>query len=150
MQEQIDKDLNTAMLGGVKQWAEVLKGLKNALQYEAVAQNSADRQLSEEQIQKVLAREAKKRQEAADIYQKAGESERAETELAEKTIIEDYLPEQLDDAAIAELVKKEIAAAGAPTLADMGKIIGAVKTKAGPAADGAAIAKLVKGALGTQ
>lgn len=140
----MDKDLKAAMLAGDKQRAEVLRGLKNALQYEAVAQKSADRSLSDEQIQKVLAREAKKRQEAADIYQKAGESQRAETELAEKKIIEQYLPEQMDEAAILELVKDEIAAAGSPTMADMGKIIGAVKQKAGASADGATIAKLVK------
>ncbi len=150
MQDKLDGDLKAAMLSGDKQRAEVLRGLKNALQYEAVAQSSADRRLSEEQIGKVLAREAKKRQEAADIYQKAGESERAKTELAEKTIIKEYLPEQLDEAAIAELIKKEIATAPAPTLADMGKIIGAVKAKAGPATDGATIARLVKEALEAQ
>jgi uncharacterized protein YqeY len=144
MLDMLDSDLKSAMLAGDKQRAEVLRGLKNALQYEAVAQNPADRQLSEEQSQKVLAREAKKRQEAADIYKEAGETERAKAELAEKAIIEGYLPEQLDDAAVAQLVKKEIAAAAAPTMADMGKIIGAVKQKAGPSADGAVIARLVK------
>lgn len=144
MQDKLASDLKAAMLAGDKQRAEVLKGLKNALQYEAVAQNSVDRQLSDEQIQKVAAREAKKRQEAADIYQKAGETERAKAELAEKAIIETYLPEQLDDAALQQLVKHEIAAASAPTMADMGKIIGAVKAKAGPSADGATIARLVK------
>jgi hypothetical protein len=150
MQDKLDSDLKVAMLAGDKQRAEVLRGLKNALQYEAVAQNAPDRQLSDEQIQKVLAREAKKRQEAADIYQKAGETQRAQTELAEKTIIQDYLPTQLDDAALAELVKKEIAAAPAPTMADMGKIIGAVKVRAGPSADGATIARLVKESLTPQ
>ncbi len=144
MQEQLDKDLKIAMLGGDKARAEVLRGLKNALQYEAVAQKSADRSLSDEQIQKVLAREAKKRQEAADIYAEAGETERAKTELAEKTIIMGYLPEQIDESQLVELVKAEITAAGAPTMADMGKIIGAVKQKAGASADGATIARLVK------
>lgn len=144
MQERIDKDLKTAMLAGDKRLAEVLRGLKNALQYQAVAQNSVDRRLSEEQISQVLAREAKKRREAADIYAEAGESQRAQTELAEKTIIEKYLPKQMDETAVLGLVKAEIAAAPAPTMADMGKIIGAVKTKAGPAADGATIARLVK------
>lgn len=150
MQDKLDGDLKVAMLAGDKQRAEVLKGLKSALQYEAVAQNAPDRQLSDEQIQKVLAREAKKRQEAADIYQKAGETQRAQTELAEKTIIQDYLPEQLDNAALAELVKQEISAAPAPTMADMGKIIGAVKVRAGPGADGATIARLVKESLTSQ
>ena len=144
MQDKLDADLKMAMLAGDKQRTEVLRGLKNALQYEAVAQNSADRRLNEEQIQKVAAREAKKRQEAADIYQKAGESERARTELAEKTIIEEYLPKQLDESAILALVKAEVSKIDNPNMQNMGQIIGAVKQKAGPAADGAVIARLVK------
>ncbi|MBI1952291.1 GatB/YqeY domain-containing protein [Candidatus Saccharibacteria bacterium] len=150
MQDQLDKDLKAAMLGGDKQRAEVLRGLKNALQYEAVAQNSVDRSLDDEQIQKVLAREAKKRQEAADIYQKAGESERAEAELAEKMIIGQYLPGQLDESAILALVKDEIGKADNPSAQNMGQIIGAVKASAGASADGATIARLVKEALGTK
>lgn len=144
MQDKLERDLKVAMLAGDKRRVEVLKGLKNALQYEAGTLSSADRRLSEERSQQVLAREAKKRQEAADIYAEAGENARVEYELAEKTIIETYLPEQLDEAAIAQLVKKEISAISAPTMADMGKIIGAVKAKAGPSADGATIARLTK------
>lgn len=144
MQDQLDKDLKVAMLAGDKQQAEVLRGLKNALQYEAVAQDPANRQLNDEQIQNVLAREAKKRQEAADIYQKAGESLRAKTELAEKTIIQEYLPKQLDEAAILALVKDEISKINDPSMQKMGRVIGAVKASAGPAADGATIARLAK------
>lgn len=144
MQDRLEGDLKNAMLGGDKVRVEVIRGLKNAIQYEAVAQNASDKKLNDEQIQKVLAREAKKRQEAADIYQKAGEAERANAELAEKKIIEEYLPDQLDEAAILSLVKEQIAAAGTPSTADMGKIIGAVKQKAGAGADGATVARLVK------
>ncbi len=144
MQEKLERDLKAAMLAGDKARAEVIRGLKNALQYEAVAQNSPDRTLSEDQAQKVLAREAKKRQEAADIYTQGGSAQRAEQELAEKKIIEEYLPKPMDEAQLTELVKAEITAAGSLSMADMGKIIGAVKAKAGPAADGATIARLVK------
>lgn len=150
MQDKLSNDIKVAMLAGDKQRAEVLRGLKNALQYEAVSQNSVDRSLGDEQIQKVLAREAKKRQEAADIYQKAGESERAEAELAEKMIIDQYLPDQLDESAILALVKDEIGKADNPSAQNMGQIIGAVKARAGAAADGAIIARLVKEALGTK
>lgn len=150
MQDKLSDDLKAAMLGGDKQRAEVLRGLKNALQYEAVAQNSVDRSLSDEQIQKVLAREAKKRQEAADIYQKAGENQRAQAELAEKKIIEEYLPDQLDESAILALVKDEISKVENPSMQNMGQIIGAVKASAGASADGAIIARLVKEALGTK
>src|SRR3989344_3759503 len=122
MQQKLERDLKAAMLAGDKTRSEVIKGLKNALQYEAVAQNSPDRTLSEEQAQKVLAREAKKRQEAADLYKQGSSTERAQQELAEKKIIEQYLPEQMTEAQQVELVKAAVAAASAPTMAVMGKI----------------------------
>jgi uncharacterized protein YqeY len=65
-------------------------------------------------------------------------------ELAEKVIIDAYLPEQLGEAELVVLVDEEVAKAGSPTVQDMGRIIGAVRTRAGGTADGALIAKLVK------
>lgn len=144
MQEQIDQDLKQALLGGDKAKAETLRGLKSALLNEAIAQNARDSGLSDEQTQKVLARESKKRQEAADLYKQGGSAERAAAELAEKTTIDAYLPEQLSEAEIAKLVDEEINKAGSPGPQDMGRIIGAVRGRAGAAADGAAIARLVK------
>lgn len=144
MQDRLDSDLKKAMLAGDKQRTEVLRGLKNALQYEAVAQNSVDRSLSEEQTLKVLAREAKKRQEAADIYRQGDNAGRAEAELAEKKIIEEYLPKQMDEEVIIKIIKEEMFKIDKPSAANMGQIIGAVKAIAGPAADGATIARLVK------
>lgn len=147
MQDKLEADLKQAMLSGDKVKTEVLRGIKNALQYEGVAAGAGDRTLSDEQIQKVLAREAKKRQEAADLYKQGGNQDKAEAELSEKQIIEAYLPEQMDEAAISQLIKAEIAKFDSPTMADMGKIIGAVKAKTGAAADGATVARLVKEAL---
>jgi len=144
MQEQIDKDLKEALLGGDKAKVETLRGLKSALLNEAISQGARDSGLSDEQIQKILAREAKKRQEAADLYQQGGSEERAHQELAEKAIIDAYLPKQLSEAEIEKLVEQQIAAAGAVGPADMGKIIGAVKASAGSAADGALVARITK------
>jgi uncharacterized protein YqeY len=72
MQQSIERDLKAALLSGDKEKVEVLKGLKNALQYEAVNSGAKLDELTDEQIQKVFAREAKKRQEAADLYKNAG------------------------------------------------------------------------------
>lgn len=144
MQEQIERDLKTALLAGDKITAETLRGLKSAILNEAIAQNARDSGLSDEQIQKILAKESKKRQEAADLYKQGGSSDRALAELAEKAIIDGYLPQQMDELAITKLVDEQIAAAPSPTMQDMGKIIGAVRAQAGPTADGALIAKLVK------
>ena len=146
MQDQIENDLKQAMLAGDKTKAETLKTLKNALQYEAINLGSKDK-LTDEQVQKVLAREAKKRQETADIYKNAGVTERAEVELAEKVIIEQYLPQQASEADIQAAVKEAIAATGASSVADMGKIIAVVRAKLGASADGATIANIAKDKL---
>lgn len=147
MQQQIDKDLKQALLSGDKAKAETLRGLKSAILNEAIAQNARDSGLSDEQIQTILAKESKKRQEAADLYKQGGSDDRASAELAEKAIIDAYLPEQLSEAEINKLVDEEIAKAGSPTMQDMGRIIGAVRGRAGGSSDGALVAKLVKDKL---
>jgi uncharacterized protein YqeY len=144
VQDQLERDLKAAMLAGEKDKTEVLKGIKNALQYEAVSQKSGDRSLSEEQTLKVLARESKKRQETAELYKNAGEQERAKKELYEKEIIDAYLPKQLSEEEISKTVIEEIKNMGASSPAEMGRVIGAVKGKLGASADGSVIARLVK------
>jgi uncharacterized protein len=144
VQEQIEKDLKQALLSGDKAKAETLRGLKSALLNEAISQNARETGLTDEQIQKVLAKESKKRQEAADLYKQGGAAERAGAELAEKAIIDAYLPEQMGEEQVAKIVDEEIAKAGQPAMQDMGRIIGAVRARAGGQADGALIAKLVK------
>jgi uncharacterized protein len=148
MQDQIDKDLKEAMLAGDKAKAETLRGVKSALLNEAIATGARDTGLSDEAIQKILARESKKRQEAADLYTQGGADDRAGKELAEKTIIDSYLPEQLSEEAVAQIVGEEIAKVPDASPQDMGRIIGAVRARAGGTADGALIAKLVKEKLG--
>jgi|SRR3989344_1604132 len=144
IEKQIDADLKTAMLAGDKDKAETLRGLKSALHNAAIAAGAQASGLSEEQVQKILASEAKKRTEAAELYQKAGESDRANKEAAEKMAIEAYLPAQMSEEELSVLVDKHITALNASGMADIGKVIGAVKAEAGAAADGATIARLVK------
>jgi uncharacterized protein YqeY len=147
MQQQIEEDLKQALLSGDKAKTETLRHVKSALLNEAISQGARETGLSDVQIQKILARESKKRQEAADLYTQGGAADRAAAELAEKVIIDAYLPEQLGEAEIAKLVDEEISKADSPTMQDMGRIIGAVRAQAGGTADGALIAKLVKDKL---
>ena len=144
MLEQIERDLKVALLAGDKTKVETLRGLKSAILNETIAQGAKDSGLNEEQIQKVLARESKKRSEAAELYKKGGNDERAEAELSEKAIIDNYLPEQMDEGQVAAAVDEEIAKMESPSMADMGKIIGAVRANLGAGADGSVIARLVK------
>ena len=150
MQEQIDKDLKAALLAGDKLKTETLRGLKSAVLNEAIAMGVKDAGLDDERIQKVLAREAKKRQEAADLYRQGGNQERAETELLEKQIIEAYLPEKASESDIAKVVEEEVAKIDSPSPASMGQVISAVRAKFGAGADGATIARLVKERLSSQ
>ncbi|MBX4191112.1 GatB/YqeY domain-containing protein [Candidatus Saccharibacteria bacterium] len=144
MQEQIDKDLKQALLAGDKAKVETLRVLKSSLLNEAISQGARETGLSDEHVQKILASESKKRQEAADLYQKGGAADRASAELAEKVIIDSYLPQQLSETEVAKLVDEEIAKAGSVTIQDMGRIIGAVRSRTTGMADGSLIAKLVK------
>lgn len=144
MLEKIEKDLKEAMLAGDKTKAETLRGLKSAILNETIAQGAKEQGLNDEQIQKVLSREAKKRQEAADLYKQGGNNEKAEAELTEKNLIDAYLPEQVSEAEIEAAVAEAISTTGASSAADMGKVIGAVRAKFGAAADGSTIARIAK------
>jgi uncharacterized protein len=148
MQDKLEQDLKQALLSRDKQKAETLRTIKSSLLNEAIAQGARDSGLSDEQVQKILARESKKRQEAADLYQQGGAADRASAELAEKAVIDAYLPKQLSEDKVAQAVDEEIAKAGSPDMQQMGRIIGAVRSRLGGQADGALIAKLVKDKLG--
>jgi len=148
MQEQIERDIKTALLAGDKMTAEVLRNLKSAILNEAISKGLQRDKIDDSVIQAVLGREAKKRQEAAELYAGASETERQQKELAEKAIIDSYLPEQMSESEVKAIVQEEVAKLGQPTLKDMGQIIGAVRDKTKGQADGALIARLVKESLG--
>ncbi|MEX1995522.1 MAG: GatB/YqeY domain-containing protein [Candidatus Saccharimonadales bacterium] len=144
MQEELERDLKSALLGGDKALVDTLRTLKSALYYEAGSLGLKPEGMNQEQIRKVLSHEAKKRQEAADLYKKAGESERSDKELQEKAAISKYLPPQLSEAELGDLVNEEIGKVDQPTLKEMGGIIGAVRKRCEGQADGSLIARLVK------
>lgn len=143
----IDNDLKAALLGGDRFLAEVLRGLKAVILNEEVAQGKRDTGLEDEEIEKLFAREVKKRNESANLYDQADRPELAENERAELKVISAYLPEQISEADIKTAVDEAIANLGVSDPAAMGQVIGAVKAKLGNAADGATVARLVKEAL---
>jgi uncharacterized protein YqeY len=147
MKDKLTKDLKTAMLARNHFLVDVIKGLKAAILNQEIADKKREQGLSDQDIETLLAKEAKKRLEAAELYAQGGNQTMADKERAEHTVIMGYLPEQLSEAKIAELVAAAIAEIGASSMADMGKVIGAVKAKAGNTADGALIATIVKNNL---
>lgn len=144
LKQQIDQDLKTALLSGNKTLATTLRGLKSVILYAEVAQGVREQGLPDEEVLALLSKEAKKRQESAELFQKGGDTGRAEAELAEKKIIEGYLPPQLSDEALHEIIETVVNDLGASSAQDMGRVIGTVKQKAGSSADGARIARFVK------
>jgi uncharacterized protein YqeY len=144
IKEQIEADLKTAMLGGDKVLTTTLRGLKSAILNVEIAENKRDTGLSNDVVVSLLGKEAKKRQESADLFARGGNEEKARAEAAEKLVIEKYLPTQIDDEALKNLVEAAITETGASSMQDMGKVIGMVKAKAGASADGGRIAMLVK------
>lgn len=94
------------------------------------------RDLSDDEVMAVIRREVKKRHESAETYSGAGRQELADRELAEAGVLAGYLPTQLDDDAVRELVATAIAASGATGPRDMGKAMGPAKQAAGAEVDG--------------
>ncbi len=145
IRQQLDDDVKAAMLGGESLKVETLRGLKSAILYADVATKSRDTGgIPDEEILTLFAKEVKKRQESAGLYVQGGSQERADKELAEKAIIEGYLPAQLSEAELITIIDTAIAEQGEGGMQAMGKVIGAVKAKAGNTADGSVIARLVK------
>lgn len=144
LEQQLEQDIKTALLAGDSVKATTLRGLKATLLNVKVAEGKRDSGLTDEEVFKVFAKQAKQRQESADMYKQGGNQEKADAELTEKAIIEAYLPTQLSEDEIAKLIDEAIAATGASGPQGMGQVIGQVKAKAGSAADGSIIARLAK------
>ena len=149
LKEQLAIDVKAAMIARDSLKTDVLKGVKTAILYAEVATNKREEGLSDEEVLKVLQKESKKRQESAELYTKGDRRELAEKELSEKQIIDAYLPKQLDETAVNKMIDDAAATLGisTPTKQDMGKLIGAVKAKAGAEVDGSMLARLVSGRI---
>ena len=141
--DKINQDLKQAMLSGDSGTVTTLRGLKSAIQYASVGRTGGEAP-SEAEIISVLQKEAKKRQEAADLYKQGGNPEHQQKELAEKAIIKKYLPEQLSEDEINQAIDRAISEIGEPSRQNMGRLIGQVKQASAGKADGATIARLVQ------
>lgn len=147
LKDTIQNDTKTALLGGDRFVGEVLRNLKAAILNEEVAQGKRDEGLSDNEIEKIIAREVKKRKESIAIYEQNGRQDLAEEERKEVEVIAKYLPEQLDEAALREIVKAKVDELGVSGPQAMGQVIGAVKQQVGNSADGALLARIVKETL---
>jgi uncharacterized protein YqeY len=147
LKQRIQDDLKAALLGGDRFVGETLRGLKAAILNEEVAQNKREEGLDDATIEQIIAKEVKKRNESAAIYDQNMRQDSAADERREADILSKYLPEQLSEAELKTVVDAKVAELGATDVKMMGQVIGAVKKDVGNTADGGMIARLVKEAL---
>ncbi|MEX0743028.1 MAG: GatB/YqeY domain-containing protein [Actinomycetota bacterium] len=106
------------------------------------------RELSDDEVREVAAKEVKKRLESIEAFESAGRLELAEKERAEREVLEPYAPEQLDEAAVDAMIDEALASTGATSVKEMGKVMGAVMGKAKGAVDGTVVQRKVRERLG--
>ncbi|HEX2393029.1 MAG TPA: GatB/YqeY domain-containing protein [Solirubrobacterales bacterium] len=138
--EQVRSDVRTAMKARDRERAAALRMIVDVLQQDA--------KLGKGDEVAVLQRERKKRVEAAEAYEGAGREEQAAAERFEAELIEAYLPQQLSDAELVELVDAAIAESGATEPRQMGQVMSALMPKLGGRADGKRVSAAVREKLG--
>ena len=144
IKEQLEADIKTAMLAGDKVLVMTLRGLKSAILNLEVAKGIRETGLPDDQVIELFGKEAKKRQESADMYTQGNSPDKAAAELAEKQVIAGYLPQQLTDEELNAVVDAVAAELGDLTQAMMGQAIGKIKAQVGASVDGGRIAAAVK------
>ncbi|MCU1590313.1 MAG: glutamyl-tRNA amidotransferase [Frankiales bacterium] len=146
LKDRLQGDLTTSMKARDELTTATLRMVLTAVGNEEVAGKQA-RQLSDDEVLKVIAREAKKRREAADAFTSGGRPDRAERELAEEKVLDAYLPAQLSDDDLAAIVREAVAEAGASGPQAMGSVMKLVGPKVAGRADGGRVAAAVRAAL---
>ncbi|HUD40283.1 MAG TPA: GatB/YqeY domain-containing protein [Streptosporangiaceae bacterium] len=143
LKSRIRADLTAAMKGRDELRTRTLRMTLAEISKEEVAGASA-RELDDAEVERVLAREAKRRREAAEAFQGAGRADQAAAERAEGDVLAAYLPAQLDDAELSGLVTTAIAETGASGPSAMGQVMKAVTPKIAGRAEGARVAAEVR------
>ena len=147
MKDRLRSDLTAAMKARDEVTMRTLRMALTSVTKEEVAGSSA-RELSDDEVLAVLTREAKRRREAADAFAAAGREEQAAAERAEGAVLDAYLPAQLTDAELGELVAAAIEETGASGPRAMGQVMKAVTPQVAGRAEGARVAAEVRRRLG--
>jgi uncharacterized protein YqeY len=151
LKTRLQSDLTAAIKNRETVTAGALRMTLAAVTTEEVSGKSA-RELTDDEVLKVITREVKKRKEAADAFAGAGRTEQAELERAESAVLQNYLPAQLDDAELASLVDTAVAEVAEqlgeqPSQRQMGQVMKAVNAKVAGRAEGGRVAAAVKAKL---
>jgi uncharacterized protein len=143
LKSRLHAELNSAMKARDELTTATLRMVLAAVTTEEVAGKQA-RELSDDEVLKVIAHEAKKRREAAEAFDGAGRPELADRERAEGTVLDAYLPEQLADDELAQLVRAAVAESGASSPRQLGAVMKLVRPKIAGRADGKRVSDEVR------
>ncbi|MDH3613669.1 MAG: GatB/YqeY domain-containing protein [Gammaproteobacteria bacterium] len=145
LKDQITDDMKSAMKAGDKDRLKVVR-----LMLAAIKQVEVDKriELDDAAVLSILDKMVKQRRDSVEQFQKGGRDDLANIELAEITVLEGYLPEQLSDAELDAMIDDAISSSGADSIRDMGKVMGQIKSKAAGRADMGAVGAKVKARLG--
>ena len=146
LKEKLQNDLTEAMRARDEVRSATIRMILTAIKNEEVSGKEA-RDLNDQEVITVLSREAKKRREAAEAFEQAGAADRAANEKAEGVIIAEYLPAQLSESEIMELIATAISETGASGPQQMGLVMKSIQPKIAGRADGGLVSSLVKAAL---
>ena len=148
LKEQLRADLTTAMKARDETRTRTLRMTLTSISTEEVS-GAVAHDLTEDQVTKILSREAKRRREAAAAFAEAGRDEQAAAERAEEEILVSYLPAQLSDDELAAIVAAAITETGASGPAGIGRVMKVVTPRVAGRADGSRVAALVRSQLGS-
>jgi uncharacterized protein YqeY len=147
IQERIDSDLKDAMRAKDATKLGVLRMLKSALKYGAI-EKSGEGELNETEAVQVIRKQVKQRQDSIESFEKGGRAELVEKEKKEMSILNEYLPQAMSAAELAQAVREAIAEVGATSKAQMGVVMKAVQAKVAGRADGKTLSQEVQKQLG--
>lgn len=136
LQQRVDSDLKEAMRAKEATKLGVLRMLKSALKYAAIAKSGAEAELSDVEAVQIIRKQAKQRQDSIESFEKGGRAELAEKEKEELAILNTYLPQGMSRDELAKVVRETIAELGATSKAQMGAVMKALQTKVGGRSDG--------------
>src|SRR5438128_2456350 len=136
IQERIDSDLKESMRAKNASKVGVLRMLKSALTYAAIAKSGAEAELSDAEAAQVIRKQAKQRQDSIESFEKGGRAELAEKEKEELAILIAYLPQAMSAVEVANVVRETIGEIGATSKAQMGSVMKALQAKVAGRVDG--------------
>ena len=146
LKDQITADMKTAMKAGEKERLAVIRMLKAAIQRREVDERI---ELDDASVLKIIEKLVKQGQDSANQFTQGGRPELADKELAEIKVLQSYLPEPLSAAELEALIDDVIAACGAESIKDMGKVMNGIREQAQGRADMGSVGARVKARLGT-